>query len=140
MTELRAREPLTLPEIAAMKAAGTKIVMVTAYDHPSERLASEAWVDLILVGDSAGNNVLGYPSTVPVTMDESAMLTAAVARATPRALVIGDMPFGSVQASETHIRAGLENALRLLARDAHDLDERVDLVNQANAVRNWSLT
>src|SRR6187551_976231 len=69
MTDLRAREPLTLPEIAAMKGAGAKIVMVTAYDHPSARLASEAGVDLILVGDSAGNNVLGYPSTVPVTMD-----------------------------------------------------------------------
>ena len=54
MTELRAREPLTLPEILAMKPAGTKIVMVTAYDHPSARLASEAGVDLILVGDSAG--------------------------------------------------------------------------------------
>ncbi len=86
MTELRSREPITLPEIAAMKAAGTKIVMVTAYDHPSARLASDAGIDIVLVGDSAGNNVLGYPSTVPVTMDEALMLTAAVARAKPRAL------------------------------------------------------
>ena len=93
------REPLTLPEILAMKPAGTKIVMVTAYDHPSARLASEAGVDLILVGDSAGNNVLGYV-TVPVTMDEAVMLTAAVARARPRALVVGDMPFGSFQPSD----------------------------------------
>ena len=86
MTELRARQPLTLPEIVAMKAAGTKIVMVTAYDHPSARLASEAGVDLILVGDSAGNNVLGYDSTVPVTMEEAVMLDRGrCARATARA-------------------------------------------------------
>lgn len=115
MTELRAREPLTLPELRAMKSAGTKIVMVTAYDHPSARLASEAGVDLILVGDSAGNNVLGYPSTVPVTMDESVMLTAAVARAQPRALVIGDMPFGSFQASDADAVA---NAVRLVKAGA----------------------
>jgi 3-methyl-2-oxobutanoate hydroxymethyltransferase len=115
MTELRAREPLTLPEIGAMKAAGTKIVMVTAYDHPSARLASEAGVDLILVGDSAGNNVLGYESTVPVTMDEAAMLTAAVARARPHSLVVGDMPFGSFQASDAE---AVTNAARLVKAGA----------------------
>ena len=111
MTQLRAREPLTLPEIAAMKGAGPKIVMVTAYDHPSARLASEAGVDLILVGDSAGNNVLGYESTVPETMDEAVMLTSAVARARPRALIVGDMPFGSFQASDADAVA---NAVRLI--------------------------
>ena len=115
MTELRVREPLTLPEIGAMKRAGTKIVMVTAYDHPSARLASEAGIDLILVGDSAGNNVLGYESTVPVTMDEAVMLTAAVARAKPRSLVIGDMPFGSFQPSDADAVA---NAVRLVKAGA----------------------
>jgi len=115
MTELRAREPLTIPEVGAMKRAGTKIVMVTAYDNPSARLASEAGVDLILVGDSAGNNVLGYATTVPVTMDEAVMLTAAVARARPRALVIGDMPFGSFQASDEDAVA---NAVRLVKAGA----------------------
>ena len=115
MTDLRAREPLTLPEIGAMKAAGTKIVMVTAYDHPSARLASDAGVDLILVGDSAGNNVLGYDSTVPVTMAEAVMLTAAVARARPRALVIGDMPFGSFQPSDAEAVA---NAVRFIKAGA----------------------
>ena len=115
MTELQAREPLSLPEVGAMKRAGTKIVMVTAYDHPSARLASEAGVDLILVGDSAGNNMLGYPSTVPVTMDEAVMLTAAVARAKPRALVIGDMPFGSFQPSDADAVA---NAVRLVKAGA----------------------
>ncbi|HEY6607814.1 MAG TPA: 3-methyl-2-oxobutanoate hydroxymethyltransferase [Candidatus Limnocylindria bacterium] len=115
MTELRAREPLSLPEIAAMKRAGTKIVMVTAYDHPSARFASDAGIDLILVGDSAGNNVLGYASTVPVTMDEAVMLTAAVARARPRAIVIGDMPFGSFQASDAD---AVRNAARLVKAGA----------------------
>jgi 3-methyl-2-oxobutanoate hydroxymethyltransferase len=89
--------------------------MVTAYDHPSARLASEAGVDLILVGDSAGNNVLGYPTTVPMTMDESVMLTAAVGRARPRALVIGDMPFGSFQASDAQ---AVRNAVRLVKAGA----------------------
>ena len=133
MTELRAREPLTLPEIAAMKPAGTKIVMVTAYDHPSARLASEAGVDLILVGDSAGNNVLGYPSTVPVTMDESVMLTAAVARATPRALVIGDMPFGSFQGSDADAVA---NAVRLVkaGADAVKLEGAGPMVSRVRAI------
>jgi 3-methyl-2-oxobutanoate hydroxymethyltransferase len=115
MTDLRVREPLTLPEIAAMKRSGTKIVMVTAYDHPSARLASEAGVDLILVGDSAGNNVLGYETTVPVTMDEAVMLTAAVARARPRSLVVGDMPFGSYQASD---RDAVANAVRMVKAGA----------------------
>jgi 3-methyl-2-oxobutanoate hydroxymethyltransferase len=109
------REPLALPEIGAMKAAGTKIVMVTAYDHPSARLASEAGIDLILVGDSAGNNVLGYESTVPVTMEEAVMLTAAVARARPRSLIVGDMPFGSFQASDAEAVA---NAARLVKAGA----------------------
>jgi 3-methyl-2-oxobutanoate hydroxymethyltransferase len=89
--------------------------MVTAYDHPSARLASEAGIDLLLVGDSAGNNVLGYESTVPVGMDEATMLTAAVARAKPRALIIGDMPFGSFQASDTEAVA---NAVRLVKAGA----------------------
>jgi 3-methyl-2-oxobutanoate hydroxymethyltransferase len=113
MTNLR--EPLALPEIDAMKAAGTKIVMVTAYDHPSARLASEAGVDMILVGDSAGNNVLGYESTVPVTMEEAVMLTAAVARARPRSLIVGDLPFGSFQASDAE---AVTNSARLVKAGA----------------------
>ncbi|MGH2444562.1 MAG: 3-methyl-2-oxobutanoate hydroxymethyltransferase [Candidatus Limnocylindria bacterium] len=133
MTELRAREPLTLPEIGAMKGAGTKIVMVTAYDHPSARLASEAGVDLILIGDSAGNNMLGYETTVPVTMDEAVMLTAAVARAKPRALVIGDMPFGSFQASDADAVA---NAVRLVkaGADAVKLEGAGPMTSRARAI------
>ncbi len=133
MTELRAREPLTLPEILAMKPAGMNIVMVTAYDHPSARLASEAGVDLILVGDSAGNNVLGYDSTVPVTMDEAVMLTAAVARARPRALVIGDMPFGSFQPSDAQ---AVRNAVRFVkaGADAVKLEGGGPMVSRVRAI------
>jgi len=109
------REALAVPEIGAMKRAGTKIVMVTAYDYPSAHFASQAGIDLILVGDSAGNNVLGYESTVPVTMDEAVMLTSAVARARPRSLIIGDMPFGSFQASDADAVA---NAVRLIKAGA----------------------
>jgi 3-methyl-2-oxobutanoate hydroxymethyltransferase len=115
MSDVPIRHALTLPELAAMKPAGTKIVMVTAYDHPSARLASEAGIDIVLVGDSAGNNVLGYETTVPVGMDETVMLTAAVARARPRSLVVGDLPFGSYQASDTEAAA---NAIRLVKAGA----------------------
>ncbi len=127
------RDSLALPEVAAMKRAGTKIVMVTAYDHPSARLASEAGVDLILVGDSAGNNVLGYDSTVPVSMDEAVILTAAVARAKPRALVIGDMPFGSYQASDTEAVA---NAVRFVkaGADAVKLEGAGPMVARVRAI------
>ena len=128
-----AREALALPEVAAMKRSGRKIVMVTAYDHPSARLASDAGVDLILVGDSAGNNVLGYDSTVPVTMDEAVMLTAAVARARPRALVIGDMPFGSFQASDAD---AVTNAVRLVkaGADAVKLEGAGPMVSRVRAI------
>jgi len=127
------RQALALPEIAAMKRAGTKIVMVTAYDHPSARLASEAGIDLLLVGDSAGNNVLGYDSTVPVSMDEVVMLTAAVARARPRSLVIGDMPFGSFQSSDAD---AVDNAVRLVkaGADAVKLEGAGPMVSRVTAI------
>ena len=116
-----------------MKRAGTKIVMVTAYDHPSARIASDAGIDLLLVGDSAGNNVLGYETTVPVSMDEAVMLTAAVARARPRALIIGDMPFGSFQASDEEAVA---NAVRLVkvGADAVKLEGAGPMASRVRAI------
>jgi 3-methyl-2-oxobutanoate hydroxymethyltransferase len=133
------REPLTIPDLVAMKRAGTKIVMVTAYDHPSARLASAAGVDLILVGDSAGNNVLGYDTTVPVTMEESVMLTAAVARARPRALVIGDMPFGSFQASDAD---AVVNAARLVkaGADAVKLEGAGPMASRVRAIASGGIS
>jgi 3-methyl-2-oxobutanoate hydroxymethyltransferase len=133
MTDQPPRDALPLPEIGAMKRAGRKIVMVTAYDHPSARLASEAGIDLILVGDSAGNNVLGYDTTVPVSMAEAMMLTSAVARAKPRALVVGDMPFGSFQASDTE---AVENAVLLIkaGADAVKLEGAGPMVSRVRAI------
>ena len=95
-----ARKKVTLTKLAEMRALGEPIVMVTAYDHPSALAVEEAGVDVVLVGDSAANNVLGYPDTVPVTMEELLMLAAAVRRGLRTPLLVGDMPFGSYEASD----------------------------------------
>ena len=101
---------LPLPELAAMKRRGDKIVMVTAYDAPGARFAEDAGVDAILVGDTAAMVVLGYEgTTVPVTMDEMVFLARTVARAARRPIVIGDMPFGSYQVSDED---AVRNAIR----------------------------
>jgi 3-methyl-2-oxobutanoate hydroxymethyltransferase len=111
------RSKLTLPELADLKRSGRKIVMVTAYDAPSGRLADAAGVDLVLVGDSAAMTVLGHDSTVPATMDEMVVLTRAATRGAHRPLVVADMPFGSFQVSD---EAALENAIRFVKEAGAD--------------------
>jgi len=107
-----ASRPLTATALRALKRSGRPIVMVTAYDTPSARLADEAGVDAILVGDSLGMTVLGFDSTLPVTLDDMVRHTAAVTRGTKHALVVADMPFLTFQVnSEEAIR----NAGRLVA-------------------------
>jgi 3-methyl-2-oxobutanoate hydroxymethyltransferase len=106
---------LPLPEVAEMKRRGDRIVMITAYDAPSARIADQAGVDLILVGDSAAMVVLGHDSTVPATMDEMLMLTRAVTRGAQRPLVIADLPFGSYQVSTEQ---AIETAIRFV-KEAH---------------------
>jgi 3-methyl-2-oxobutanoate hydroxymethyltransferase len=91
------------------KDAGERWPMLTAYDFPTARIFDGAGIPVLLVGDSAANNVLGYDSTVPVSVDELLMLTKAVVRGTTRALVVADLPFGSYQASPTQ---ALETAVR----------------------------
>lgn len=103
--------PITVPDIRALKGGGRKIVMLTAYDHPTARLLDAAGVDVLLVGDSVGNNVLGYDSTLPVTMEEMLHHTRAVRRGTRRALVVGDMPYMSFQSGH---RDAVRNAGRFL--------------------------
>ena len=93
------RPKVTVRTIREMKSRHEKIVSVTAYDCPTARLADEAGVDLILVGDSLGMVVLGYESTIPVTLSEMIHHLRAVVRAEPRALVVADLPFLSFQAS-----------------------------------------
>jgi 3-methyl-2-oxobutanoate hydroxymethyltransferase len=95
---------VALPDLAGQKAEGVPIAMVTAYDAPSGQAAAEAGVDIILVGDSAAMTVLGHDSTMPITLDEMIVLTAAATRGASRAerapLVIADMPFMSFQPSD----------------------------------------
>jgi 3-methyl-2-oxobutanoate hydroxymethyltransferase len=99
---------LPLTELADMKRRREPIVMVTAYDYPSGRIADAAGIDVVLVGDSAAMTVLGNDSTVPATMEEMLMLTRAAARGAERPLVVADMPFGSFQVSdEEAVRNGI---------------------------------
>jgi 3-methyl-2-oxobutanoate hydroxymethyltransferase len=105
------RKPVTVPQIAEMKRAGEKIVMVTAYDYPSAQMVEEAGVDIVLVGDTAAMVVLGYEATTPVGMDEMLTMAAAVRRGLERPLLIGDMPFGSYEGSNEQ---AIENAQRFV--------------------------
>src|SRR3990172_5220671 len=89
---------ITIKDVQEMKRRGEHIPMVTAYDYTSAQILDAAGILVLLVGDSLGQVVLGYDSTVPVTMDEMLHHTRAVVRGSKRALVIGDMPFMSYQA------------------------------------------
>lgn len=102
---------ITVRDIAAAKERGEKWPMLTAYDAMTASVFDEAGIPVMLVGDSMGNCHLGYESTVPVTMDEMTLLSAAVVRGTKRALIVGDLPFGSYQ--EGPVQA-LRSATRLV--------------------------
>jgi len=93
------RAKVTAPAILAMKRRGEPISVVTAYDFPTARYADQAGVEILLVGDSLGTVVLGYESTLPVTLEDMLHHTKAVTRAKPSAMVVGDMPFMSYQVS-----------------------------------------
>ena len=103
-TGAKRRAKITAPAIVDMKRRGEVVSVVTAYDYPTARLADEAGVEIVLVGDSVGTVVLGYESTLPVTMEDMLHHTKAVTRAKPSAMVVGDMPFMSYQ-------AGIEQAV-----------------------------
>src|SRR5690606_8241333 len=93
------RKKLSTAILKKMKTSGEKIAMVTAYDYPSAKLAEAAGADIILVGDSLGMVVLGYESTIPVTLADMLHHTKAVTRATNRSFVVADMPFLSYHGS-----------------------------------------
>jgi len=101
----------TILDIAAMKAAGAKIAVLTAYDYPFAQLMDEVGIDIILVGDSVGSVFSGYENTLPVTMDEMIYHTRPVVRASHQALVVTDMPFMSYQ---TDVAQARRNAGRLI--------------------------
>jgi 3-methyl-2-oxobutanoate hydroxymethyltransferase len=104
-------EKVSAPSLRASKLRGERLVCLTAYDYPSARILDEAGIDVILVGDSLGNVVLGYGNTVPVTLDEILIHLKAVRRAVQRALLVADMPYGSFH---TGADDAVRNALRLV--------------------------
>src|SRR5512143_134459 len=104
-------EKVYLPAIRAAKEKGEKLVCLTAYDYPTARIVDEAGIDIILVGDSLGNVVLGYGNTVPVTLEEILIHLKAVRRAVQRALLVADMPYGTFHTGEDD---AVKNALRLV--------------------------
>ena len=111
------RAKITAPAIVALKRKGEPISVVTAYDFPTARFADHAGVEILLVGDSVGTVVLGYESTLPVTMEDMLHHVRAVSRAKPSALVVGDMPFMSYQVSTEQ---AVENAGRLVQEGGAD--------------------
>jgi 3-methyl-2-oxobutanoate hydroxymethyltransferase len=116
------RLPVTLPQLAEKKRLGEAIVMVTAYDYPSAQVAEAAGVDVVLVGDSGAMTVLGYPSTVPVSVDEMLMLAAATRRGLRTPLLVADLPFGSYEASDAQAIATAQRFVKEAGADAVKLE------------------
>ena len=128
------RVPTTLPGIAEMKRKGQPIVMVTAYDHPSARVAEDAGVDIVLVGDTGAMTVLGYDSTVPVSMDEMLVLARAVRRGLRTPLMIGDLPFGSYEQSNEQAVESAQRYVKEAGCDAVKLERGGVSVDRARAI------
>ncbi len=126
--------PMTLPRLAEKKRAGEPIVMVTAYDYPSAQVAQEAGVDVVLVGDSAGMTVLGYPSTVPVSVEEMLMLTQAVRRGLDTPLLVGDLPFGSYEGSDEQAVSTAQRFVKEGGCDAVKLERGGTSADRARAI------
>jgi 3-methyl-2-oxobutanoate hydroxymethyltransferase len=130
----RKHKPVTIPALAEMKRRGEPIVMVTAYDFPSARVAEEAGVDAVLVGDTAAMVVLGYDATTPVGMDEMTTMAAAVRRGLRTPLLIGDMPFGSYERSNEHAIENAQRFVREAGCDAVKLERGGVSVERARAI------
>jgi 3-methyl-2-oxobutanoate hydroxymethyltransferase len=128
------RPAISLTTLAEKKALGEPIVMVTAYDFPSAQVAEEAGVDVVLVGDSGAMTVLGYPSTVPVRTDELLMLAQAVRRGLKTPLMIGDMPFGSYEASNEEAIRSAQRFVKEAGCDAVKIERGGTSVERAAAL------
>ncbi|HLY50387.1 MAG TPA: 3-methyl-2-oxobutanoate hydroxymethyltransferase [Solirubrobacteraceae bacterium] len=126
--------PMTLPRLAEKKRLGEPIVMVTAYDYPSAQVAQEAGVDVVLVGDSGAMTVLGYPSTVPVSVEEMLILAAAVKRGLRTPLLVGDLPFGSYEASDEQAIATAQRFVKEAGCDAVKLERGGTSAQRARAI------
>jgi 3-methyl-2-oxobutanoate hydroxymethyltransferase len=128
------RRPVSLPQLAEMKAAGEPIVMVTAYDYPSATVAEEAGVDIVLVGDSAANVVLGYPGTELVSMEEMVVLGKAVRRGLKTPLMVGDMPMGSYEASNEEAIRSAQRLVKETGCQAVKLEAGGVIAERARAI------
>ncbi|MEA2478813.1 MAG: 3-methyl-2-oxobutanoate hydroxymethyltransferase [Thermoleophilaceae bacterium] len=130
-----ARRPtVTLSRLGEKKALGEPIAMITAYDYPSAQVAEEAGVDVVLVGDSGAMTVLGYPSTVPVSVDEMLMLCSAARRGLTTPLLVGDLPFGSYEASDEQAIATAQRFVKEAGCDAVKLERGGTSVERAAAI------
>ena len=128
------RPAISLTTLAEKKALGEPIVMVTAYDFPSAQVAEEAGVDVVLVGDSGAMTVLCYPSTVPVKTDELLMLAQAVRRGLSTPLLIGDMPFGSYEASNEEAIRSAQRFVKEAGCDAVKIERGGTSVERTRAL------
>jgi 3-methyl-2-oxobutanoate hydroxymethyltransferase len=125
---------VTLSKLAEKKALGEPIVMVTAYDYPSAQVAEAAGVDVVLVGDSGAMTVLGYPSTVPVSVDEMLMLSSAARRGLTSPMLVGDLPFGSYERSNEQAIATAQRFVKEAGCDAVKLERGGSSVERAAAI------
>ncbi len=128
------RTPMTLPRLAEMSVAGEPIVMLTAYDHPSATIAEAAGVDLVLVGDTGAMTVLGYDSTVPVSMEEMLVLARAVRRGLRTPLMVGDLPFGSYERSNEQAIESAQRYVKEAGCEAVKLERGGVSVDRARAI------
>jgi 3-methyl-2-oxobutanoate hydroxymethyltransferase len=129
---MQTKKKVSVNDIIAMKGT-EKISVLTAYDYSTSLICDRAGVDVLLVGDSAGMVVLGYQSTVPVGMPEMIMFCGAVARGTKRAMIVGDMPFGSYQPNAS---LAVENAVQLIKAgcDAVKLEGGSEIIGSIKAI------
>jgi 3-methyl-2-oxobutanoate hydroxymethyltransferase len=128
------RLPVTLPQLAEKKRLGEPIVMVTAYDFPSAQVAEAAGVDVVLVGDSGAMTVLGYPTTVPVSVEEMLMLAAATRRGLRTPLLVADLPFGSYEQSDEQAIATAQRFVKEAGADAVKLEGGGAMAERARAI------
>ena len=128
------RPAVTLSTLAARKALGEPIVMVTAHDYPSAQVAEAAGVDVVLVGDSAAMTVLGYPSTVPVSVEEMLMLAGAARRGLASPLLVADLPFASYEASDEQAVRTAQRFVKEAGCDAVKLERGGTSATRARAI------
>jgi 3-methyl-2-oxobutanoate hydroxymethyltransferase len=128
------RLPMTIPSLMEHKRRGEPLVMVTCYDYPSARIVEEADVDMVLVGDTAAMTVLGYDSTVSVTVDELLVLVKAVRRGLRSPLLVGDLPFGSYEVSDEQAVTTAQRFVKEARCDAVKLEGGGVMVERARAI------